>query len=63
MSKYILFALLIVFAACQTGDTDTTSSLPNIIFILADDPGETNYLYLEDPEKVEELTGLLDMYR
>ncbi|MBC8459814.1 MAG: hypothetical protein H8D67_17625 [Deltaproteobacteria bacterium] len=33
------------------------------LYNLAEDPGETNNLYLAKPEKVKELTGLLEMYQ
>ena len=33
------------------------------LYDLAADPGETNNLYLENPEKVEELSTLLAGYR
>jgi len=48
-----MFALLIVFTACQTGDINNASSLPNIIFIMADDMGYGDIRALNPGSKIK----------
>ena len=52
MARYISIALLILLTACQASNTNKSSSLPNIIFILADDMGYGDIRALNPGSKI-----------
>ncbi|MBL7113077.1 MAG: sulfatase-like hydrolase/transferase, partial [Bacteroidales bacterium] len=52
MARYISIALLILLTACQASDTNKSPSLPNIIFILADDMGYGDIRALNPDSKI-----------
>ncbi len=53
MLRYFIFLMFIVFTACQNTDITDDSSLPNIIFILADDMGYGDIRTLNPDSKIK----------
>lgn len=54
----LLAALALLAAPARSGEAP-----PNLLLILADDPGETTNLYFEHPEIVERLRDRLEKFR
>jgi len=65
MGRVVFFLLLALLAPCygDVGLAANSPRMPNVIFVLADDIGETKNVAIEHPEVVREMAALLDRVR
>jgi len=54
------FVTMLILSFVFTGISAAAANKPNILFILADDPGETINVYSKHPKIVAELKALLE---